>query len=144
QLLTRDRPGLPPLDSRNSVVAPREALGRGPGMPSPLEDPGSTHSPLPLSVSTERGPGGEVDPPSPNAQIPRALGRGREITAQGINPTAPDEKTTARGPESTTTVLYISPLKALGNDIKRNLETPLAEIRDVAGEFGFDLPPITT
>src|SRR5581483_11558457 len=29
----------------------------------------------------------------------------------------------------TTQVLYISPLKALGNDIQKNLERPLAELR---------------
>ncbi len=33
-------------------------------------------------------------------------------------------------------VVYISPLKALSNDIKRNLEEPLAEIAAVAQEFG--------
>jgi ATP-dependent helicase Lhr and Lhr-like helicase len=43
-----------------------------------------------------------------------------------------------------TAILYISPLKALGNDIERNLEQPLAEIREVAAELGYDLPPITT
>ena len=43
-----------------------------------------------------------------------------------------------------TEIVYISPLKALGNDIERNLEQPLAEIREVATELGYDLPPITT
>ena len=43
-----------------------------------------------------------------------------------------------------TAILYISPLKALGNDIERNLEQPLAEIREVAAELGYHLPPITT
>src|SRR2546422_4773650 len=33
-------------------------------------------------------------------------------------------------------VLYISPLKALSNDIKRNLEDPLAEIEQVSLELG--------
>src|SRR5258706_887787 len=32
-----------------------------------------------------------------------------------------------------TEVLYVSPLKALGNDIQRNLETPLGEILQLAG-----------
>ncbi len=44
----------------------------------------------------------------------------------------------------TVQVVYVSPLKALGNDIHRNLEVPLAEIRDVAREMGYDLPPIRT
>ena len=36
-----------------------------------------------------------------------------------------------------TEVLYVSPLKALGNDIQKNLEAPLAEILQLAGERGF-------
>ncbi|ASJ09130.1 ATP-dependent helicase [Thermococcus siculi] len=39
-------------------------------------------------------------------------------------------------------VLYVSPLRALNNDIKRNLEGPLAEIKEVARELGYDLPEI--
>lgn len=39
-------------------------------------------------------------------------------------------------------VLYVSPLRALNNDIKRNLEGPLAEIKEVAKELGYDLPEI--
>ena len=42
-----------------------------------------------------------------------------------------------------TEIVYISPLKALGNDIERNLEEPLAEIRVIAEELGYELPPIT-
>src|SRR5690606_5769170 len=43
-----------------------------------------------------------------------------------------------------TAIVYVSPLKALGNDIQRNLEEPLAEIREVAEELGYNLPRITT
>ena len=32
-----------------------------------------------------------------------------------------------------TSVVYVSPLKALGNDIAKNLQAPLAEIYDLAG-----------
>ncbi|ASJ10735.1 helicase [Thermococcus sp. P6] len=39
-------------------------------------------------------------------------------------------------------VLYVSPLRALNNDIKRNLEVPLREIREVAKELGQELPEI--
>ncbi|ALM74628.1 DEAD/DEAH box helicase [Thermococcus barophilus] len=39
-------------------------------------------------------------------------------------------------------VLYVSPLRALNNDIRRNLEEPLREIREVAHEMGYDLPEI--
>jgi ATP-dependent Lhr-like helicase len=41
-----------------------------------------------------------------------------------------------------TEVLYISPLKALSNDIRRNLEVPLEEIRKCAAEAGYEPPPI--
>lgn len=41
-----------------------------------------------------------------------------------------------------TEVLYVSPLKALGNDIHRNLEIPLGEILPLAGERGMLMPPI--
>lgn len=41
-------------------------------------------------------------------------------------------------------ILYISPLKALNNDIQRNLELPLAGIRREAQAEGLNLPPITT
>ncbi|MCD6188732.1 MAG: DEAD/DEAH box helicase, partial [Thermococcus sp.] len=39
-------------------------------------------------------------------------------------------------------VLYVSPLRALNNDIRRNLEEPLKEIREVYKEFGYELPEI--
>ncbi len=39
-------------------------------------------------------------------------------------------------------LLYISPLKALNNDIERNLRAPLAGIRKAAHEMGADLPPL--
>lgn len=41
-----------------------------------------------------------------------------------------------------TQVVYVSPLKALSNDIRRNLEVPLAEIRAVAEAAGYELPPL--
>jgi ATP-dependent Lhr-like helicase len=41
-----------------------------------------------------------------------------------------------------TEVLYISPLKALGNDIQKNLEVPLGEIMQMAGERGLLMPKI--
>ncbi|MFO1019983.1 MAG: DEAD/DEAH box helicase [Planctomycetales bacterium] len=39
-------------------------------------------------------------------------------------------------------VLYVSPLRALSNDMHRNLEVPLAEIQALAQEAGFNFPPI--
>src|SRR5579864_4115251 len=43
-----------------------------------------------------------------------------------------------------TEVLYVSPLKALGNDIQKNLEAPLGEILALAGERGLLMPPVRT
>jgi ATP-dependent Lhr-like helicase len=43
-----------------------------------------------------------------------------------------------------TTVVYVSPLKALSNDIRRNLEEPLAELRALAPELGYPAPEIRT
>ncbi len=43
-----------------------------------------------------------------------------------------------------TEVLYVSPLKALGNDIQKNLEGPLGEILQIAGERGLLMPQIRT
>ena len=43
-----------------------------------------------------------------------------------------------------TKVLYVSPLKALGNDIQKNLEIPLGEILKLAAARGLVLPEIRT
>jgi ATP-dependent Lhr-like helicase len=43
-----------------------------------------------------------------------------------------------------TDILYVSPLKALGNDVQRNLDAPLAEIRATAAAAGVELPDIRT
>ena len=44
--------------------------------------------------------------------------------------------------EERTYCIYISPLKALANDINRNLNTPLKEMMDVARERGMSVPEI--
>src|SRR6185437_15314502 len=41
-----------------------------------------------------------------------------------------------------TEVVYVSPLKALSNDVHRNLEMPLAEIAALAKARGVELAPI--
>jgi ATP-dependent helicase Lhr and Lhr-like helicase len=43
-----------------------------------------------------------------------------------------------------TEVLYVSPLKALSNDIQKNLEMPLGEIVQLAGQRGVLMPEIRT
>ena len=44
--------------------------------------------------------------------------------------------------QDVTEVLYVSPLKALGNDIQKNLEVPLGEILLKAGQRGLLMPEI--
>ena len=41
-----------------------------------------------------------------------------------------------------TAILYVSPLKALSNDVHRNLEAPLAELAERAAKDGVRFPPI--
>ena len=43
-----------------------------------------------------------------------------------------------------TAAVYVSPLKALSNDIHKNLETPLGEIYELAAQQGLALPRIRT
>src|SRR5258708_11673234 len=43
-----------------------------------------------------------------------------------------------------TRVVYVSPLKALSNDVRKNLEIPLAQIRELAEKRGVPLAPIRT
>ncbi len=48
----------------------------------------------------------------------------------------------AGGLEEHTSVVYVSPLKALGNDVQKNLTAPLAELRALAAEEGHALPEL--
>lgn len=48
-----------------------------------------------------------------------------------------------RSPRQGTSVLYVSPLKALAVDVERNLSTPLTGIRRVAERLGVEAPNIT-
>ncbi|MCH7988346.1 MAG: DEAD/DEAH box helicase, partial [Planctomycetes bacterium] len=45
-------------------------------------------------------------------------------------------------PNETTQIVYVSPLRALSNDMHRNLEVPLAEIIELAESKGLKLQPI--
>jgi ATP-dependent Lhr-like helicase len=60
----------------------------------------------------------------------------RELAAQGGETTAPEKDNPG------VRLIYISPLKALNNDIHRNLRLPLAGIRRKAHELRLDFPPI--
>ncbi len=53
-------------------------------------------------------------------------------------------KALARELTDRTEVVYVSPLKALGNDIQKNLEGPLGEILALANERGLLMPVIRT
>ena len=44
--------------------------------------------------------------------------------------------------EDRTEVVYVSPLKALSNDIRKNLEVPLSEITALASARGLPMPPV--
>ncbi len=57
-----------------------------------------------------------------------------QLVRQGMETGLPDA----------TQVVYVSPLKALSNDIQKNLATPLAEIAALAEETGTPIPQITT
>src|SRR5687767_15153762 len=46
------------------------------------------------------------------------------------------------GLEDETSVLYVSPLKALSNDVSKNLAVPLAELRAIAEAEGSPIPEI--
>jgi ATP-dependent Lhr-like helicase len=46
--------------------------------------------------------------------------------------------------ENRTEILYVSPLKALSNDVQKNLDVPLSGIADLAAQEGILLAPIRT
>ena len=56
------------------------------------------------------------------------------LVRQGISQGLPD----------TTQIVYVSPLKALSNDIQKNLATPLKEIQALAAELESPIPEIRT
>ncbi|WP_238781243.1 ATP-dependent helicase [Prescottella equi] len=60
--------------------------------------------------------------------------------ATAVEAGASDEKRAAE--QRTTKVLYISPLKALGVDVERNLRAPLVGITQTAKRLGFEPPEI--
>ncbi len=69
----------------------------------------------------------EKAPEVPDAAPPR---RGRSAAKKPANP-------------ARTRILYISPLKALGVDVERNLRSPLVGIGQSARRLGIDVPSVT-
>ncbi len=74
-----------------------------------------------------------------NVLITAPTGSGKTLTAflWAIN-----QLVTGDYPAERTSVLYVSPLKALNNDIRRNLNQPLAEIEEVFKSAGERFPAI--
>lgn len=66
-------------------------------------------------------------------------GSGKTLTAFLF---ALDQLLTGRWPRGRTSVLYISPLKALNNDIQRNLAEPLEELTKAFKQAGREVPEI--
>ena len=77
-----------------------------------------------------------VQAPAPQDAVPAAAQKtpGTKAPAKGRRPRAPKRKTR---------VLYISPLKALGVDVERNLRSPLIGITQTAKRLGLPAPLIT-
>jgi ATP-dependent Lhr-like helicase len=76
--------------------------------------------------------------------ISAPTGSGKTLAAFLAGVDALVRKAEAGTLEDVTEIVYVSPLKALGNDIRRNLEAPLEEIRGIAEELGYDLASIRT
>jgi ATP-dependent helicase Lhr and Lhr-like helicase len=72
--------------------------------------------------------------PEPEAAGPAVSAAGSKGAAKNRRPRAPKRKTR---------VLYISPLKALGVDVERNLRSPLIGITQTAKRLGLPAPLIT-
>ncbi|MCB0063837.1 MAG: DEAD/DEAH box helicase, partial [Caldilineaceae bacterium] len=74
-------------------------------------------------------------------QLFRSLERDLDSSQTNAEPGSRAKK--RKRPASATQLLYISPLKALNNDIERNLRVPLAGIRKTAQESGRELPELS-
>lgn len=79
-----------------------------------------------------------------NTLLAAPTGSGKTLAAFMVGINALIEAAERGTLEPGTAIVYVSPLKALGNDIQRNLEEPLAGIAKVADELGYELPAITT
>src|SRR5882724_2908863 len=79
-----------------------------------------------------------------NTLISAPTGSGKTLAAFLICIDRLIRKAAAGDLQDRTEVLYISPLKALGNDIQKNLELPLGEILASAGQQGILMPEIRT
>jgi ATP-dependent Lhr-like helicase len=79
-----------------------------------------------------------------NTIISAPTGSGKTLAAFLVCIDRLIRKALAGGLEDKTEVLYVSPLKALSNDIQKNLDAPLAEILQLAAQRGLLMPEIRT
>ncbi|MFI9506552.1 DEAD/DEAH box helicase [Nocardia sp. NPDC052566] len=72
-------------------------------------------------------------------------GSGKTLSAflWAIDQLAVRERPAVKAPSAGTSVLYVSPLKALAVDVERNLRAPLVGITQTAKRLGLDPPEIT-
>ncbi|MEN2744824.1 ATP-dependent helicase [Sinomonas halotolerans] len=86
--------------------------------------------------------GGEPPPAAPLPGLEQAGGsHPDESTAEGGGRAAGGRR--RRAPKNKTKVLYISPLKALGVDVERNLRAPLIGIAQTAKRLGLPAPEVS-
>ena len=76
--------------------------------------------------------------------ISAPTGSGKTLAAFLICIDALLRKAIAGRLDAETEVVYVSPLKALSNDVQKNLQQPLGEIQQLALEMGFLCPEIRT
>ncbi|MEM8963355.1 MAG: DEAD/DEAH box helicase [Acidobacteriota bacterium] len=74
-----------------------------------------------------------------NLLVTAPTGSGKTLTAFLW---AIDRLLTGTWPAGATRVLYVSPLRALNTDVRRNLDLPLAALRDEFTQAGIEAPPI--
>ncbi|MBP3044752.1 ATP-dependent helicase [Arthrobacter jiangjiafuii] len=96
--------------------------------------------------STPAGPGVSADStaaaPS-TASVPVASGSAAPGPVEPAKPAKAPGRKRSTEPKRMTKVLYISPLKALGVDVERNLRAPLIGITQTAKRLGLPAPAIT-
>ncbi|BCW18020.1 ATP-dependent helicase [Arthrobacter sp. NtRootA9] len=84
-----------------------------------------------------------VSPAVSGAEVPDVARTTAASGAPGAEAKAPAKGRRPRAPKRKTKVLYISPLKALGVDVERNLRSPLIGITQTAKRLGLPAPLIT-
>lgn len=77
-----------------------------------------------------------------NTLIAAPTGSGKTLTAFLAAIDQLLKRSVAGELDDTLRVIYVSPLRALSNDMQRNLESPLREIYSLAAEEGLELAPI--